>query len=105
MSAHIEDLKDTKSPDLQPIPPRSSNVEVAAIEDVQNSPKTQLQRSVVRKLDLTILPMVAVMYLFNSIDRSSLGNAITDTLLQDLHMTTDQYTVRKSKALSFTQRC
>jgi hypothetical protein len=35
------------------------------------------ERSLVWKFDLRILPVLAVMYLFNSLDKSNLGNAKT----------------------------
>lgn len=55
-----------------------------------------VQRSIVRKLDTRLLPILSCMYLFNAIDRSNLGNARTDTLLEDLHMTGAQYSVSRS---------
>lgn len=56
---------------------------------VENS----VQRSIVRKLDTRLLPLLSFMYLFNAIDRNNLGNAKTDSLLEDLHMTETQYSV------------
>lgn len=44
-----------------------------------------------------LLPILSFMYLFNAIDRSNLGNAKTDTLLEDLDMTGEQYSVRPAK--------
>ena len=41
-----------------------------------------------------LLPVLAVMYLFNALDRSNLGNARTDTLEEDLGMSGNQYLVR-----------
>ena len=49
------------------------------------------ERALVWKFDLRILPVLAVMYLFNSLDKSNLGNAKTDGLEKTLHMTGDQY--------------
>jgi hypothetical protein len=37
----------------------------------------QAERVLVRKFDFRILPVLAVMYLFNSLDKSNLGNAET----------------------------
>ncbi|KAF7596105.1 hypothetical protein BBP40_003367 [Aspergillus hancockii] len=48
-------------------------------------------RSVVRKLDFRLLPVLSLMYFFNSLDRSNLGNAKTDGLEQDLHLVGNQY--------------
>jgi len=35
------------------------------------------ERALVRKFDLRLLPVLACMYLFNSLDKSNLGNAKT----------------------------
>lgn len=44
------------------------------------------ERRLVWKFDLRILPLLAMMYLFNALDKSNLGNAATAGLLQDLGM-------------------
>ncbi|KAH8692090.1 putative MFS transporter [Talaromyces proteolyticus] len=49
------------------------------------------ERSVVWKFDLRILPVLAGMYLFNSLDKSNLGNAKTDGLETTLHLHGNQY--------------
>ena len=51
------------------------------------------ERSVVWKFDLRILPVLAIMYLFNSLDKSNLGNAKTAGLEKTLHMHGDQYNI------------
>lgn len=50
------------------------------------------ERRLVWKFDLRILPVLAIMYLFNSLDKSNLGNAKTAGLEADLGMKgTNQY--------------
>jgi MFS family permease len=50
------------------------------------------ERALVWKFDLRILPVLAVMYLFNSLDKSNLGNAKTAGLEESLGMAgTNQY--------------
>jgi len=49
------------------------------------------ERKLVWKFDLHILPVLAVMYLFNSLDKSNLGNAKTAGLEKTLNLTGDQY--------------
>ncbi|KAK5053810.1 hypothetical protein LTR84_001772 [Exophiala bonariae] len=44
-----------------------------------------------RKMDFILLPTLALMYTFNSLDRSNLGNAKTAGLEKDLNMKGDQY--------------
>ncbi|KAL8287347.1 hypothetical protein RQP46_003799 [Phenoliferia psychrophenolica] len=52
-----------------------------------------LDRSVVRKLDLTVLPITAAYYLLSFVDRSNIGNASIAGLKTDLHLTPHQYLV------------
>ena len=40
-----------------------------------------------------LLPLLSLMYFFNSLDRSNLGNAKTDGIDKDLHLVGNQYTV------------
>ncbi|KAH9829796.1 transporter [Teratosphaeria destructans] len=52
------------------------------------------ERALVWKFDLHILPLLAMMYLFNSLDKSNLGNAKTAGLERDLGMKgTNRYNV------------
>ncbi|KAG2181945.1 hypothetical protein INT43_006870 [Umbelopsis isabellina] len=48
------------------------------------------ERALVRKYDLRLLPFLSFMYLFSSLDRSSVGNAVLDNFEQDLGMTGNQ---------------
>ena len=48
-------------------------------------------RALVWKFDLRILPVLAVMYLFNSLDKSNLGNAKTAGLEKTLKLKDHQY--------------
>ncbi len=50
------------------------------------------ERALVWKFDIRILPVLAIMYLFNSLDKSNLGNAKTAGLEKSLGMAgTNQY--------------
>ena len=49
------------------------------------------EKRLVWKFDLRILPTLAVMYLFNSLDKSNLGNAKTAGLEDDLGLHGDEY--------------
>lgn len=49
------------------------------------------EKRLVWKFDLRILPTLAVMYLFNSLDKSNLGNAKTNGLEKTLHLHGEQY--------------
>ncbi|KAI1332368.1 major facilitator superfamily domain-containing protein [Xylariaceae sp. FL0255] len=49
------------------------------------------ERALLRKIDAYLLPVVGVLYLLSFLDRSNVGNAKLDGLLDDLHMTGAQY--------------
>ncbi|KAK9369479.1 major facilitator superfamily domain-containing protein [Lipomyces kononenkoae] len=52
-----------------------------------------VERAICRRLDMRLLPLLALMYLFNSLDKSNLGNAKTDGMTTDLHMVGNQYNI------------
>ncbi|KAF7594165.1 hypothetical protein BBP40_010014 [Aspergillus hancockii] len=79
-----------------------------ALEDVINTPlgsftakdneyasppayTLEMQNRVLRKMDLHLIPMLAVLYLLAFLDRGNIGNAKIEGLLDDLHMTGQEY--------------
>jgi MFS family permease len=62
---------------------------IAASEALAIDPKAE--RALVWKFDLRLLPVLAVMYLFNSLDKSNLGNAKTAGLEATLGLQGNQY--------------
>ena len=49
------------------------------------------EKSLLRKLDLHLLPGVCILYLLSFLDRSNVANARLDGLADDLHITGNQY--------------
>ncbi|KAI8623774.1 major facilitator superfamily transporter [Xylariaceae sp. FL1651] len=49
------------------------------------------ERALCRKFDFRLLPVLAIMYLFNALDKGNLGNAKTVGLDKDLHFAPGQY--------------
>jgi len=49
------------------------------------------ERRLCRKFDTRLLPVLAMMYLFNALDKGNLGNAKTNTLEKDLHFNGQKY--------------
>lgn len=49
------------------------------------------EKSLMRKLDRHVLPMVSILYLVSFLDRSNVANARIEGLTTDLHMTGNQY--------------
>ncbi|TQB68051.1 hypothetical protein MPDQ_004140 [Monascus purpureus] len=52
-----------------------------------------VERSYVRKVDVFLLPLLCLMYFFDNIDRSNLGNAKTDGLDRNLHFVGNDYSL------------
>ncbi|TNY19409.1 major facilitator superfamily domain-containing protein [Rhodotorula diobovata] len=52
-----------------------------------------LDKAAVRRLDWTVLPLCAITYLLNFLDRSNIGNAKVAGLAVDLQLTSHQYLV------------
>jgi sugar phosphate permease len=51
------------------------------------------ERALCRKFDYRLLPVLALMYLFNALDKGNLGNAKTDNMEKDLHFKSNQYNI------------
>lgn len=51
----------------------------------------RLNKSLVRKMDLVIMPIVGILYILNYIDRQNLAAAKLQGITQDLNMTTQQF--------------
>ncbi|KAL3491509.1 major facilitator superfamily domain-containing protein [Aspergillus germanicus] len=74
---------ETKLPDAE------SNAVSTASRDDEIDPV--IEKSLVRRLDLVLLPTLALLYLTHTLDRANLGNAKTATLDADLNLVGNQY--------------
>ena len=50
-----------------------------------------LNRKLVRKVDLIVLPTIGILYILNFIDRQNLASAKLQGIMEDLNMNTDQF--------------
>lgn len=50
-----------------------------------------LNRKLVRKIDLIVLPIIGILYILNYIDRQNLAAAKLQGIMEDLNMTTQQF--------------
>jgi MFS family permease len=86
--ASFTDVKDMKSAEEssveKPFFPDTDGTSIVPVDHAA-------ERKLVWKFDTRILPVLAVMYLFNSLDKSNLGNAKTDGLEKTLNLVGDQY--------------
>ncbi|PYI12432.1 MFS general substrate transporter [Aspergillus sclerotiicarbonarius CBS 121057] len=64
------------------------------IEDVISpSFSSEEEKSLVRKVDLTLLPTIWIMYLLSYMDRTNVGNAKISGMQTDLDLTSGQYSI------------
>ncbi|KAK5805766.1 hypothetical protein VI817_000024 [Penicillium citrinum] len=64
---------------------------VAAIEVVSFTDEEE--KALVKKIDLTLLPTIWVMYLLSYLDRTNIGNAKISGMEVDLNLTSNQYSI------------
>lgn len=82
--------------------PRDSTIEKQS-HDAHSPPEftPEMEKRVLRKMDLRLIPMLSLLYLLAFLDRGNIGNAKIEGLLEDLNMTGPQYswTCRQPSAM------
>lgn len=53
--------------------------------------ESAIEKKLKRKVDIFVLPVLTIVYLFNALDKGNIGYAKTDTLVQDLHLKGQEY--------------
>ncbi|RYP17871.1 hypothetical protein DL765_004269 [Monosporascus sp. GIB2] len=72
--------------------------EIKKVDAVATAPETTLEsfahldeKKILRKMDIRLIPMLALLYLLSFLDRGNIGNAKIEGLQEDLGMTPDEY--------------
>ncbi|KAF2464318.1 MFS general substrate transporter [Lindgomyces ingoldianus] len=86
-------------PQQSPVPPSwDKSEEVARIDALATAPGVTMasfahldEKKILRKMDLRLIPMLALLYLLSFLDRGNIGNAKIEGLVEDLNMTGPQY--------------
>jgi hypothetical protein len=86
---------------LSPLPPKEDkdNISVytntgAPAETISLvAPNSEVSKKLVKKLDLIVLPLLAIIYFTHSLDRANLGNAKTDGFEKDIGLQDNQYSL------------
>ncbi|KAI0378096.1 MFS general substrate transporter [Hypomontagnella monticulosa] len=72
--------------------------EVDRIDALATAPQTTIdsfadldEKKILRKMDLRLIPMLALLYLLSFLDRGNIGNAKIEGLQEDLRMSPDEY--------------
>ncbi|KAI0658144.1 MFS general substrate transporter [Cubamyces menziesii] len=63
------------------------------------------ERRIWRKVDMRLLPILTIMYLVGSVDRSNIGNAKLQGLLTELELTGNKYNIALVSIMSSHFRC
>lgn len=53
----------------------------------------ETEKRLLRKMDIRLIPMLTLLYLLAFLDRGNIGNAKIEGMLEDLHMTSKQYSM------------
>jgi hypothetical protein len=74
------------------------SAEIARIDALATAPGVSMasfahldEKAILRKMDLRLIPMLALLYLLSFLDRGNIGNAKIEGLTEDLHMSGAQY--------------
>ncbi|KAM0493156.1 hypothetical protein ACHAPB_008560 [Verticillium nonalfalfae] len=88
----------TEKPDVSETEDGHGLSEKDRIDGIATAPGTTLEsfahldeKKVLRKMDVRLIPMLALLYLLSFLDRGNIGNAKIEGLQEDLHMSDDQY--------------
>lgn len=71
----------------------SSELGIKPEHDIEDEQWRATEKRLVRKLDMTLLPMVWLLYMFNYLDRNNLAQANLSTFSKDLHLKGNQFNV------------
>ncbi|EKG17356.1 Major facilitator superfamily [Macrophomina phaseolina MS6] len=94
MSAAVEsDTKNDLKVSSQPSSLKDVSTGAAELAVAAPLPTYEHEKKLVLKFDLRILPVLAFMYLCNSLDKGNLGNAKTDGMEDDLNFKGNQYNI------------
>ncbi|ORY26040.1 major facilitator superfamily domain-containing protein [Naematelia encephala] len=60
------------------------------------APNAELEKRILRKIDLRLIPIAMIMYLLNYLDRNNVGNAKTAGMQKDLNLSSSDYSLAVS---------
>lgn len=94
----VRSITSDKEKDLETVeevnPNRYANIGISA-DDAEffDTFPPQERRTLLRKVDMRLVPVLALLYLASHIDRANIGNAKIEGLTEDLHMDGIQYNI------------
>ncbi|KAI1335590.1 major facilitator superfamily domain-containing protein [Xylariaceae sp. FL0016] len=98
MSALLEKVEVVEADDANIKNHSTEQNEISRIDAIALAPETTLdsfahldEKKILRKMDMRLIPMLAVLYLLSFLDRGNIGNAKIEGLQETLGMSADQY--------------
>jgi len=88
-AVYCEDLTTSSSGNKQELP--------ETLRDLSGDERKALEKKLLRKIDLRLLPMLVLMYILNYLDRNNIASARLagkKGMQKDLNMTSTEYNVR-----------
>ena len=76
--------------------PTSRREPPSLIKDLSAEARAELERKLVRKIDLRLMPMIILMYIMNYLDRNNIASARVAGLQKDLNLNDTQYQVQRA---------
>ncbi|CAO3662796.1 unnamed protein product [Rhizopus stolonifer] len=70
---------------------KKNNASSASMTSTQVDQFNRIERRLIRKIDLRLIPWLSILYLLLSLDRNNIGNARLGSLEQDLNLVGNQY--------------
>ena len=65
-----------------------------SVRNLSDDEVKSLNKKLVRKVDLFVLPTIGILYILNYIDRQNLAAAKLQGIMEDLNMSTEQFATR-----------
>lgn len=97
-SSSIRDLSPARKHSVSSHVGKSKAEEIARIDALATAPGVTIasfahldEKKILRKMDLHLIPMLALLYLLSFLDRGNIGNAKIEGLVETLGMSGPQY--------------
>lgn len=72
----------------------------ASVQNLSTEQRVRVEKALVRKVDIRLLPMIVLMYIMNYLDRNNIAAAKLAGLLTDLELKGTEFQVRKDITIS-----
>nr|XP_031860059.1 uncharacterized protein CI109_004422 [Kwoniella shandongensis]KAA5527131.1 hypothetical protein CI109_004422 [Kwoniella shandongensis] len=87
------DVKDTTLIETQGVPDHDDEAVTMPpnLRALTEEERNAMEKAIVRKADMVIMPVIGLLYILNYVDRQNLASAKLQGIMEDLNMTTQQF--------------